>query len=266
MKALAIIASLLYFLSPSLYGEDQTSWNLLSQDEILSLDRILAHWETWVPERKAGGTAPLMTFEELYQGLEAEDASLLDRIRKIDPQKSFNFQGGYLGESRDGVEFVRLEDQWIHLKEEKKKLDPQYLPKQVYEAYHQMNEAMKRDLGKQLLVESGYRSPAYQLYTFCFFMPKHGYSLAESGKWIAIPGYSEHGAPKVQAIDFINEEGVNGEDRVEDFEALPEYRWLLEHAGQFGFELSYPRDKPGITFEPWHWRYPEASGETAKSS
>ena len=141
---------------------------------------------------------------------------------------------------------------------------PQYLPEETFWAYERMMRAMKQDLGKRLLVESGYRSPAYQLYTFLYYLPKHHYSLKETGHWIALPGYSEHGAPHRQAIDFINEEGINGEDNVEEFARLPEYEWLLKKAKNFGFELSYPRKKGNVTFEPWHWRYVNAEGKTAE--
>ncbi len=36
-------------------------------------------------------------------------------------------------------------------------------PPPAYEAYVRMMVAMEQDLGKRLLVESGYRSPSYQL-------------------------------------------------------------------------------------------------------
>ena len=73
---------------------------------------------------------------------------------------------------------------------------------------------------------------------------------------MALPGYSEHGSVKHQALDFINTDGINGEDNPEEFEALEENRWLLKNAKKFGFVLSYPKnDKSGITWEPWHWRY-----------
>ncbi len=46
------------------------------------------------------------------------------------------------------------------------------------------------------------------------------------------------------------------EENAGEFEALPEYRRLLDHAEEFGFVLSYPRQaQAGIPFEPWHWRY-----------
>ena len=58
------------------------------------------------------------------------------------------------------------------------------------------------------------------------------------------------------AIDFINANGVNGEKNVAEFEALPEFQWLLRNAGKFGFVLSYPKNAGfGITYEPWHWHY-----------
>jgi LAS superfamily LD-carboxypeptidase LdcB len=243
----------LIFLTPA--SGCAKRWDLLSEKERATLHRILAHWETWVPERKKNGTAPLLTFEELYQGLGEEECRFLDRIRAINPRKSFEFQGDYLGSPGEGVRFNRIEGQRYKKQGKREKLDPQYLPEKVYRAYQEMMKRMKKDLGRRLLVESGYRSPAYQLYTFLFYTPKHSYSLVETGHWVALPGYSEHGAPHRQAIDFINEEGINGEDSVEEFEKLPEYEWLLRNAKRFGFELSYPRGKRGVTFEPWHWRH-----------
>ncbi len=221
-------------------------WDVLSGNERVTLHRILAHWETWVPLRQKEGTAPLATFEELYAGLGGDERKFLDRVRAINPEKG---TGSFKGTGK------RIENQVFVKNGEEKKIDPQVLPENVFSAYEAMMQAMEQDLGRRLLVESGYRSPAYQLYTFLFYLPKHKYSLVETGHWVALPGHSEHGAPGRQAIDFINQEGINGEDNVEEFERLPEYEWLLKNAGKFGFELSYPRGKSGITFEPWHWRY-----------
>ena len=40
------------------------------------------------------------------------------------------------------------------------------------------------------------------------------------------------------------------------FQNRPAYAWLVEHAADFGFENSFPKDNvQGISFEPWHWRY-----------
>lgn len=254
MRKLSLLLFLcLFSFTASLQAS--VKWDLLSEEEKGTLDSILTHWETWVPARKADGTAPMMTFAELYKGLSDTQKELLNRVRKINPQSDFNFQGAYLGEERGDVEFVALKNQKIVKDSGEEALPTQYLPRPVHEAYQVMMGGMKADLGRALLVESGYRSPAYQLYTFLFYTPKHHYSLVETGRWVALPGYSEHGAPFLQAIDFINEKGINGEDDVRAFEQLPEYEWLLKHAASYGFELSYPRNQPGITFEPWHWRY-----------
>ncbi len=122
---------------------------------------------------------------------------------------------------------------------------------------------MEKDLGKYLMIESGYRSPAYQLYLFVFYLQNHDYSIKETNRWVALPGTSEHGDPSRQAIDFINQEGISGENHPEDFEELDEYEWLTQKASGFGFVLSYPRNNPtNSAFEPWHWRF---DPETAKN-
>ena len=42
----------------------------------------------------------------------------------------------------------------------------------------------------------------------------------------------------------------------EEFEDSRAFQWLIQNAGQFRFELSYPREnKYGISYEPWHWIY-----------
>ncbi len=225
-------------------------WDKLSEKDQSTLDRTLAHWETWVPARKKDSTAPLITFEELYKGLDSEAQGFLDRVRKIKPSKK---------DFDKSIPLKRIAGQKILRHGQSETLDTQYLPSKVYEAYEQMMAAMKQDLGKRLWVDSGYRSPAYQLYTFLYYMPKHHDSLSETRKWVALPGHSEHGDSNRQAIDFISEGGINGdsdfEQTAEDFERLREYKWLKQNAQKFGFKLSFPRGNWTTTFEPWHWRY-----------
>ncbi len=251
MIGFCLMALAIAFFISSRSGCFQKHWDKLSSADRQTLDRILVHWDSWVPARKNIGTAPLMTFEEVYSGFGAPEHDFLNRIRAIRPPNKI-----YLGDI-EGVPFKRIEEQWVRKDGTKASLGAQYLPEKVYGAYQNMMRAMEKDLGKRLLVDSGYRSPAYQLYTFLFFMPKHSYSIDQTREWVALPGYSEHGNPAHQAIDFINQQGINGEDNPEEFENLPEYAWLVRRAGEFGFELSYPRGTQGTTFEPWHWRYVE---------
>ena len=221
----------------------------ISSKEKAIVQKILKHWETWVPARKRDGTAPLMTFPELYQGLDTESQGFLEKIKNLKP-------GGRLDVSSSSFEKLNGQD---YLKNgEPAVLPAQYLPRWTYEAYRSMMDEMRRDLGKVLLVESGFRSPAYQLYTFLFYLPKHHYSISETRRWVALPGHSEHGNPDLQAIDFINQQGINGDDEgqtAETFEKLPEFDWLMRRGKEFGFELSFPRSGKDTTYEPWHWRF-----------
>jgi len=67
----------------------------------------------------------------------------------------------------------------------------------------------------------------------------------------APPGFSEHHTGR--AVDI----GTAGAPNLQpDFEATPAFSWLMEHAGQFGFKLSYPTgNSHGYRYEPWHWCY-----------
>lgn len=67
----------------------------------------------------------------------------------------------------------------------------------------------------------------------------------------AAPGYSEHHTGR--AIDINTPGCIATEEMFEDTEA---FRWLTQHAGRFGFTLSYPRGNDlGFIYEPWHWFY-----------
>ena len=65
---------------------------------------------------------------------------------------------------------------------------------------------------------------------------------------VADPGHSQHQLGT--AIDFNTIEVKN--------ENLPALQWLKQHAGEYGFSLSFPKgeeDETGYPFEPWHYRY-----------
>lgn len=231
----------------------------LSEEEKALLRSTVKQMDPFIEERKKQGTAPLITFEELYARVTPEQGKFLDAFRAVDPAQTGGSNRKLPAPAPD-TRFVLLDRQVVLRDGKPVRLDPQYLPARVYGHYSRMMAAMERDLGKRLLVESGYRSPAYQLYLFLFYMPKHGWSVRETNRFVALPGFSEHGSPARQAIDFITPEGVNGEDVPEEFEELQEYGWLHARAGEFGFRLSYPRPSTGSgqgesAFEPWHWHW-----------
>ncbi len=208
-----------------------------------------------VDRQKPDGAMNLLTFQEFYEPLSVDQRNFLDEIRFSDP-KQLGATAHTFEAPSSATLFVKVPEQRVTREGVPAPLPRQYLPQEVLFAYREMMEAMEKDLGKTLYVESGYRSPAYQLYLFLYYLPKHGYSIRENNRFVALPGHSEHGAPDRQAIDFINAEGINGEKNPDEFEALPEYQWLTRHGREYGFFLSYPRENVwGTSFEPWHWHY-----------
>jgi len=227
----------------------------LSPEHIAEVKMLVAKFEPFINAKDKEGKLPSLTFKELESPLNSEERHFLQAFRDLNAGK-IGVRISFPGFSQGEKDLVRLDGQKIRIKGQIKELPPQFLSPQVYQAYRFMMRAMERDIRRQLFVESGYRSSAHQLYLFIFYLSNHYYSIRETVKWVALPGYSEHGDPEHLAIDFINADGINGEKNVAEFEALPENQWLLKNAGRFGFVLSYPKNAPvGITYEPWHWRY-----------
>ena len=78
-----------------------------------------------------------------------------------------------------------------------------------------------------------------------------GSRLDDVLRYVAAPGFSEHHTG--EALDIGSTEHIELD---EEFERTAAYRWLAQHAGRFGFRLTYPRGNPhGIGYEPWHWRW-----------
>ena len=126
---------------------------------------------------------------------------------------------------------------------------PLWLHADAARAWRSLRGAAHRD-GVMLDAISGYRSHAYQYGIFARKLA-HGQTLEQILTVNTPPGYSEHHSGR--AIDI----GAPGQPPAEEsFEATPAFAWLTQHAGAFGFTLSYPRDNPhGIVYEPWHWAY-----------
>lgn len=237
----------------------------LEPSELATHASILQTLEPVIAAKKQDGSAILLAWDELYKPLNPSQQAFLDAFRKL-KAADLGATSHYFGELPEAPDIAPVGRQEILKQGASTPLDPQYLPTNVFQAYQRMMDAMEADLGKRLLVESGYRAPAYQLHLFLYYMPKHGDSIRETNRFVALPGHSEHGYPPRQAIDFINEEGINGEDKPEEFEALPEYAWLQQHAAEFGFALSYPRGNAlGTAFEPWHWHFESSDKQQATS-
>ena len=135
----------------------------------------------------------------------------------------------------------------------------QSLDHRVVPHYNKMVEAAEAD-GIDLIPVSGYRSLSRQKNNFnrkIDYYSSLGYSKAEAtrlaAKIVLMPGTSEHNAGL--AMDF----GTNGNYTLdENFAKTDAFKWLSEHAADYGFILRYEEDTQDITmitYEPWHWRY-----------
>ncbi|MFG6108456.1 M15 family metallopeptidase [Stenotrophomonas nematodicola] len=131
---------------------------------------------------------------------------------------------------------------------------PLWLRRDAARSWQRMQRAAAMD-GIALDAISGYRSHAYQLGIFERKRAR-GLQVADILKVNAAPGYSEHHS------GFALDIGTPGEPPAEErFEHTAAFAWLLQHAGRFGLQLSYPRDNPhGIVYEPWHWCWRAGAG------
>ncbi|MDJ0554434.1 MAG: D-alanyl-D-alanine carboxypeptidase family protein [Microcoleaceae cyanobacterium MO_207.B10] len=116
--------------------------------------------------------------------------------------------------------------------------------------------------GINLVPISGFRTLADQEYLFFEVKANRGQVASQRAEVSAPPGYSEHHTG--YAID-IGDATAPGNHLKVNFENTRAFQWLQENAGNYGFELSFPRNNPqGISYEPWHWRFvgDNHSGET----
>ena len=127
------------------------------------------------------------------------------------------------------------------------------------DAFLEMQKAAAAD-GVTVWMQSGYRSVKYQTSLYerktKYYLDK-GYDNATAREKAAAvvnpPGYSEHNCGLAADLNSPEHTGLD-----EGFEKTAAFRWLCEHAGDYGFILRYPKDaedKTEIIFEPWHWRY-----------
>lgn len=109
----------------------------------------------------------------------------------------------------------------------------------VFEAMDSMFSAAQADGVDGFIITSGYRS----------FIQQSEIYKSRSDGMAAAPGTSEHETGL--AFDVV----AMGN---ENFALTPQYEWLSQNCGEFGFILRYPESKECITgtpYEPWHYRY-----------
>jgi D-alanyl-D-alanine carboxypeptidase len=123
------------------------------------------------------------------------------------------------------------------------------LTPEAAQAWRALRQAAQQD-GVVLEIVSSFRNIARQIDIIRAKLDR-GMPIETILSLSAPPGYSEHHTGC--AID-INTPGCVATE--EPFEHTDAFRWLMEHAGRFGFTLSYPRGNSlGFIYEPWHWYF-----------
>jgi D-alanyl-D-alanine carboxypeptidase len=119
------------------------------------------------------------------------------------------------------------------------------LRRQAAEALEEMAAAARAE-GVTLVASSAYRSYGYQVEVYNRNVREMGQALADRES--ARPGYSQHQSGL--ALDFGSIDDSFAETRAG--------RWMAEHAGSFGWSLSFPQgyeEATGYRWESWHYRY-----------
>ncbi|MCC6549416.1 MAG: D-alanyl-D-alanine carboxypeptidase family protein [Ignavibacteriaceae bacterium] len=247
--SLALIPITMYLVSPN-----YDSLNPVHRYVATSIVDKWTQYEETVPrfERATLDIDTLLGMLNFYEGAFAR------RIFRIRPDE-LGFMGKFYSLDKP-TDLIKIDNVVLEKSPNHAETGVQYYPRHAFKDYREMMASMQTTLGRRLYIDSGYRSPGRQAYLFFYYLVKTSdFVLMENARWIAMPGFSEHGSPLYTAIDFISEEGINGfseKQTAEDFEKLEEYKWLQQNAARFNFYLSYPRENIiGVAFEPWHWHW-----------
>ena len=196
----------------------------------------------------------IVSYENFLNQFNFLERRFVERVFAIDPNE-LGFKGPYFSK-KTVDDLVLIPQKTFEMPDGPYETGINYMPSYIYADYEKMMEAMEKDLGRRLFIDSAYRSPGYQGAIFFYYLgEENNYSLKENAGWVAMPGYSEHGSENT-ALDFINQDGISGEGKdqtAETFEQLPEYDWLMKNASKYNFYLTYPRNNPyGVNYESWH--------------
>jgi LAS superfamily LD-carboxypeptidase LdcB len=192
-----------------------------------------------------GILTPTVTLDQLRALLSTDQQAFVDQIMNLKPH-DYGVNTPYAGDLEPvPADLVRISGQ-------------QYVPRHIFEAYVRMNDAFTAEHpNRKLLIESCYRSPAYQIVVFINWLIS-GYrgDIAKTIRHASPPNYSQHTIASKAAIDFKNVDGPPSDDNPEDFKDTVEYAWLRQHGSEFSFYESWPEGNEfGMRAEPWHWQY-----------
>jgi LAS superfamily LD-carboxypeptidase LdcB len=213
---------------------------------------------TFTSLEEQGLLTPIVTLDRLRALLTADQQAIVDQIINLKPQ-DYGVRTPYAGELEPvPADLVKVSGQQYTEHGKLKTLGEKYVPRHIFEAYVRMNDAfMAEHPARKLLVQSCYRSPAYQVVVFIDWLI-NGYrgDIARTIRHASPPNYSQHTIASNAAIDFKNVDGLPSGDNPEDFRTTVEYAWLRQRGREFSFYESWPEGNEfGMRAEPWHWQY-----------
>ena len=201
-----------------------------------ALDALLSYAGTEIEPTISGTTA--------ITGMITMDRDYLTHIKAM--HRALGIPADYAN-SRDLVLQLEVAQSDLHLITEDWDIHPVRLYAPAAAAWFRLNAAAVAE-NISLMPLSGFRSVSRQLEIFRRKLAK-GLLISEILKLNAAPGYSEHHTGRAIDVSTPGERPF-----AEGFGDTAAFRWLTQHASDFGFRLSYPRDNPHqISYEPWHW-------------
>ncbi len=197
--------------------------------------------------------AAATSFDELKQNLSPQATRFAKDLNSLQPD-NFDVNRRRI-KTRHNSSMVVVRNQTYQTRDGVHDIPPRLVPRSTYRAFQAMNHSLKKDTGRELVIQSGHRSPAYQLFVFLFQLRSNDWNFQETLNSVALPGYSEHADSRKQALDLRTRTFI-GPHNMYDFSRTADYTWLKSNAHRFGFSLSYPKENnAGTQFEPWHWRH-----------
>ena len=115
-------------------------------------------------------------------------------------------------------------------------------------AFENLSKNAKKE-NLNIIAMSTYRSYKYQVNLYNRYVKQDGKEKADT--YSGRPGHSEHQTGL--AVDVYNKK-----ENYTNFEKTNEFKWMQEHAHEYGFILRFPKGKEhetGYTYESWHYRY-----------
>jgi D-alanyl-D-alanine carboxypeptidase len=218
--------------------------------------RLLSNF---IEDSKTNGISGISELEDLWDFADTETEELIKKIIALDPT-AYGFKGKKLKLEPVPDNIIPMKSESLNKSGEYQLDSNTYLPEDINLSYESMAYVFKRHYpNRQLLIGSGYRSPAFQIVTLVYILVRvYDFNLKETLKRVALPNYSQHCSVTNTAVDFLNIDGQPTDEDPIAFSRSVEYDWLKKHAHKFNFYESYPPDnKDGIMWEPWHWQYIE---------